>query len=158
MKEQERIRELIESQLEGSPYFVVDATVGGSRATPKLTITLDGDAGIGIDTCADISRELDKKIEEENLFPKGYVLEVSSPGTDQPLKLMRQYPKHIGRQLRIQLRDGSLRTGKLESIDTQQIEITEEITSKANKKKKEMVRSMIALADVEKAVVLVSFK
>ncbi len=158
MKEQERIRELTENHLGGSSYFLVDTHVSGLKTIPKVTITLDGDTGIGIDMCAEVSRKLDKTIEEENLFPKGYVLEVSSPGIDQPLKLVRQYPKHIGRQMRIQLHDGTSKTGKLETVNEQQIVIQEEITHKATKKKKVIVPATIAVSDIDKAFVLVSFK
>jgi ribosome maturation factor RimP len=157
MKEQERIQELAENQLAGSAYFVVDTQVKGVKAVPKVTVILDGDQGIGIDACAEISRKLDKKIEEEDLFPKGYVLEVSSPGIDQPLKLVRQYPKHVGRQMRIQLRDGSIKTGKLDAVNELHIVIQEEITNKANKKKKEISPATIAVSDIDQAFVLVSF-
>lgn len=157
MKEQERIQELAENQLAGSAYFVVDTQVKGVKAVPKVIVILDGDQGIGIDACAEISRKLDKKIEEEDLFPKGYVLEVSSPGIDQPLKLVRQYPKHVGRQMRIQLRDGSIKTGKLDAANEQHIVIQEEITNKANKKKKEISPATIAVSDIDQAFVLVSF-
>jgi len=158
MKEQERIRELLEAQLADSPFFVVDVLVSRSKITPKVTIALDGDTGIGIDACADVSRELDKQIEAEELFPKGYVLEVSSPGIDQPLKLPRQYAQHTGRQLRVQLRDGSLKTGKLESVAGDEIILLQETTNKANKKKKEITSVSILIQDIDKAFVLVSFK
>ncbi len=158
MREQERIQEIMGAQLEGSAYFVVDVQIKGIKAIPKVIVTLDGDQGIGIDACADISRKLDKQLEEENLFPKAYVLEVSSPGIDQPLKLVRQYPQHIGRQLRIQLRDGSIKTGKLDVVTPDQIVIQEEVPHKANKKRKEIIPALIAVSDIDQAIVLVSFK
>ena len=158
MKEQERIQEIMGAQLEGSAYFVVDVQIKGIKAIPKVIVTVDSDQGIGIDACADISRKLDKQLEEENLFPKAYVLEVSSPGIDQPLKLVRQYPQHIGRQLRIQLRDGSIKTGKLDSVQPDQVVIQEEVPNKANKKRKEIIPATIAVSDIDQAFVLVSFK
>ena len=158
MKEQARIRELLDAQLSGTPYFAVEVTAGGSRLTPKVTVTLDGDRGIGIDACADASRQLDQAIEAEGLFPKGYVLEVSSPGVDQPLKLARQYPQHVGRQLRVQLQDGTEHTGKLEAATGTELVLQEQVAAKNGRKKKETVQTTLALADVSKAVVLVSFK
>ena len=157
MKDQETIRTFIESHLDGSPFFVVDVLVGGSKRTPKVTAMLDGDAGIPIDACAEISRATDDHIESLGLFPNGYLLEVSSPGVDQPLKFARQYPKHSGRQLVVHLRDGSVKTGKLTSADGHAIEMNEE-TSVSGKKKKETVPVTIELADIEKAFVLVSLK
>jgi len=155
MKEQEVIRTFIESHLAGSAFFPVDVLVGGSKRTPKVTVLLDGDAGIPIDECAQTSRAVDVHIEELNLFPNGYVLEVSSPGVDQPLKFARQYPKHVGRELRVQLRDGNVKTGQLIAAGEQAITIAE---AAGGRKKTEKVPVTIHLADIEKAFVLVSFK
>ncbi len=158
MKEQAFIRDMLTEQLQGTPYFVVDVTVSGLRMIPKVVIALDGDSGIGIDTCAEVSRELEKKIEQTDMFPKGYVLEVSSPGVDLPLKLARQYPKHVGRQLRIQLGEGVIKTGKLQECDSESLTLLEEIVGKVNKKKKEHVPIKIPLQEIEKAFVLIAFK
>lgn len=153
MKEQELIHTFIESHLEGSAFFLVDVLVGGSKRTPKVTVMLDGDEGIPIDDCAQTSRAVDAYIEELNLFPDGYLLEVSSPGVDQPLKFARQYPKHVGRELRVQLRDGDVKTGQLTAASEQAITI-----AAGGRKKMETVPATIQLADIEKAFVLVSFK
>ena len=157
MKEQELIRAFVESHLEGSAFFAVDVLAGGSKRTPKVTVMLDGDAGIPIDACVKVSRALDDHIESLGLFPNGYLLEVSSPGVDQPLKLARQYPKHAGRQLLVHLRDGSVKTGRLTSAEGQTIAINEEAGG-LGKKNKEPAPVTIDLADIDKAFVLVSFK
>lgn len=155
MKEQETIRTFIESHLEGSAFFVIDVLVSGSKRTPKVTALLDGDAGIGIDACAEISRATDDYVESLGLFPNGYLLEVSSPGIDQPLRFARQYPKHVGRQLRVHLRDGSVKTGKLTLAAGQTLGMDEET---GGKKTKDPAPVTIDLADIDKAFVLVSFK
>ncbi len=60
-----------------------------------------------------------KQIEEMAMFPAGdFSLEVSSPGLDEPLKMLRQYRKNIGRQVELTLQDGSKKEGKLLIVGT----------------------------------------
>src|SRR5271154_3657007 len=76
-------------------YFPVEVKIGPPT---HIRVFLDGDAGISIEKCVQYCRALYKKIEEAGLFPGGdFSLEVSSPGLDEPLKLLRQYKKNIGR-------------------------------------------------------------
>jgi ribosome maturation factor RimP len=153
----EQIEELLELELRHSTYFVVDVLVKGIKSVPKVTVMLDGDAGISIDTCASISRRLGKYIEEQNLISTAYTLEVSSPGIDQPLKWARQYPKHIGRSVRVHLKDGSVKTGKLENVQDETITVAEEVKDKKDKKNASLIPLLLAMQDIEKTYVLVSF-
>ena len=69
--------------------------------------------GITIDDCANLNRELSKELDEITLsLQDSYLLEVSTPGLDQPLKLKRQYKKNIGRRLKVKLADKAVE-GKL---------------------------------------------
>jgi len=82
-----------------SGYFLVEVRV---KPTNNLKVFIDGDQGISIEKCVRYNRALYKKLEEAALFPNGdFSLEVSSPGLDEPLKLLRQYRKNIGRQVEI---------------------------------------------------------
>jgi ribosome maturation factor RimP len=54
-------------------------------------------AGQAYHECAQVSRYVGFKLEEENVIEEAYNLEVSSPGIDTPLMLVRQYTKNIGR-------------------------------------------------------------
>jgi ribosome maturation factor RimP len=56
----------------------------------KLIILLDGDNGIGIDECAQVSRHVGFHLEEENVIETAYNLEVSSPGIDTPFRCHHQ--------------------------------------------------------------------
>ncbi|MDO1446303.1 ribosome maturation factor RimP [Rhodocytophaga aerolata] len=150
----ERIEALVEGYLQGSEYFLVNVLIAGGKSVPKLIIWLDGDAGVSIDKCAEVSRWLGKRIEDENLIETNYTLEVSSPGIDQPLKLFRQYKQHLGRNLRVTLKDGSTKTGKLEEVKETSVTIAE--TAKGKKKENNPLLE-IATTDIEKAFVLISF-
>lgn len=157
MINKEQLIEWTQAQLAGSAFFVVDVLLAGLKTKPKLTVWLDGDAGVSIDTCAKISRKLGNWIDENELIPDAYTLEVSSPGIDQPLKLLRQYPQHIGRKLKITTRNGNNLTGKLASVTSGGFVLNEETDKKNKKKEATPMPVEITFADVEKAVVLVSF-
>ena len=115
---------------------------------------VDGDKGISIDDCAELSRELSKVLDESNLIPDAFVLEVSTPGLDQPLKSKRQYVKNIGRNVRVKTKEKTV-DGKLITVEDEKIEILQQV---GIGKKKEEKRIEISFKDLDKTFVLVSFK
>lgn len=108
----ERIIELINEKINGTHLFLIDAKVlPGNR----IEVFIDGDNGLGINDCVDLSRHIEKSLDRE---VEDFSLEVSSPGATLPLKLSRQYIKHIGRDFELKLNDGSTLTGTLIEIGT----------------------------------------
>jgi Uncharacterized protein conserved in bacteria len=79
--------------------FVVDITVGKNNS--HINIYLDGDAGLNVDTCGKVSRELETWLDEANQIPQQYTLNVSSAGVDQPLNKRRQFRKNVNRNLKV---------------------------------------------------------
>ncbi|SJZ62595.1 ribosome maturation factor [Sediminibacterium ginsengisoli] len=106
------IEQMIGELLADEPaYFFVSARI---KPTNNIKVYLDGDNGIAIDKCVRFNRQLYKMIEEAGMYPEGeFSLEVSSPGLDEPLKLLRQYHKNIGRNVEVVFTDGTTRVGKL---------------------------------------------
>ena len=137
--------EIIDSDL-----FVVEVSITGPKNAQKLRVFLDGDSGITIEQCAKISRKLAAKLDEEDLIKDAYQLEVSSAGIDQPLKLLRQYYKNIGRSVKVFKADGKEEKGKLITVSEQEIQIEVK-----NKKVTEM--STILFQDIQHTKVLVTF-
>ncbi len=112
--EERRIRETVESLLqEEKELFLVDVLIKGNVGNQKVLVFIDGDNGISIDQCSKLSRSLGSFIEENDLMPVKYTLEVSSPGLDFPLVLKRQYVKNIGRTLMVETVDGDKIEGEL---------------------------------------------
>jgi len=63
-------------------------------------------------------------MEEQAMYPDGnFSLEVSSPGVDEPLKLLRQYKKNIGRTVEVQLTDDTKKDGLLVEVNEEGIVI-----------------------------------
>jgi ribosome maturation factor RimP len=74
------------------------------KPTNNIKIYLDADNGLPIEKCIKINRALYKIIEEMAIYPDGdFSLEVSSPGIEEPLKLIRQYKKNVGRSVEVLL-------------------------------------------------------
>ena len=150
---QETIENLVAERLEPS-YFIVEISVTPSKVKPKISIVLDGDEGIGIDYCAEISRKVGQVLDAENLMELPYTLEVSSPGVGEPLKLFRQYLKNVGRKVKAELNNDTEVTGKLESVNSSHIFILPE---KKKKEKLPLQAIEISLPELKKIQVLVSF-
>ncbi|GAL87593.1 transcription termination protein NusA [Sporocytophaga myxococcoides] len=157
MKIEEKILQIAEKNLSSDDLFIVDLVITGNSGRQKISITLDGDKGVDIDTCAYLSRKVGNEIEETNLIDSAYVLEVSSPGVDQPLKLKRQYYRNIGRRVSVTLLDESQINGLLKEVNEREIVLDAEKKDKASKKI--VIEScQIAFSDIKKTNVLVSFK
>ena len=154
MDQVDDIRKLAEENL--SPdKFVVDILVSGKKLPRKVLVIIDGDQGVTIDDCAELSRILSKQFDERSLFgDENYLLEVSTPGLDHPLKLKRQYYKNTGRNLRVVGKETTTE-GKLKEVTEDRIILLQEIGTGEKKETKEIE---IPFSEIEKTFVTVSFK
>jgi ribosome maturation factor RimP len=125
------IRELIEEY--NPEIFIVDIKLSVSSKS-VLSILLDTDDGIGIGDIAGVSRKLNHYFEEEgDPFPFAFNLEVGSPGVGNPFKVRRQYPRNVGRKLKVTLLDGDQVQGKLREVHEDHIVL--ELPPQKKKKK-----------------------
>jgi len=125
--------------------FLVDVQLSKSN---RLTVFIDSDEGVSYAKCRQISRYLEAEIEENGWLPQKYTLDVSSPGAEKPMKILRQFHKHVGRELKIKLKDGQEITGDLLKIDGQTLEIS---STKAD-------NIEIDFNDVQQASIIIKFK
>lgn len=146
--------ELAEASLQNPSLFLVEI-VASSRNVSKISVIIDGDNGVTIDDCTKLSRELSEKLDEIEIEAEHYVLEVSTPGLDHPLKLNRQFRKNKGRGLKVHRNDKSIALGKLAEVDEEKIVLKEEVKEGKITVEKEIV---IPFSDIERAFVMVSFK
>ena len=148
------IERMLESVLADDPvYFIVEVRI---KPTNNIKIFLDGDNGISIEKCVFYNRILYKRIEESGMFPDGdFSLEISSPGLDEPLKLLRQYRKNVGRKVEVLLKDGVKIEGKLLEVFDGHI-IVEEI--KGKNKKQEIIQHNFPLDNIKSTKIQIVFK
>jgi len=125
----------------------------------KLFLFVDSDSGMTLKKCTLISRKVEPMLDESELLGLKYTLEVSSPGLEQPIKLVRQYRHNIGKVLKIWLKDNKYLEGKLVQVEPESINI-EIVPEKTKKKKKEDVipiQEVIRIEEIEKALVSIKF-
>ena len=79
--------------------------VVGDIDSGYVKIILDGEKNISIRDTTRMTKLLKKSTDFTDLFPKGFRLEVTSPGLDSPLMFPFQFRKNIGRKINITLKD-----------------------------------------------------
>lgn len=143
------INELLEGDTDN---FLVDLRV---KPGNNIKVFMDADSGISIARCVSINRALYKKIEEAAWFPEGdFSLEVSSPGLDEPLKLLRQYRKNLGRSVEVTMKDASRIEGKLLEVTEDGIVVEE---TKGKNKKKEVIAHSLLFDNIKQTKIQVVF-
>ncbi len=103
MELERRIAEMIEPSLEGMGYELVRVLMQG-RQKPVLQIMAerkDG-AGMTVEDCADISRQISALLDVEDPIEGEYSLEVSSPGIDRPLTRPKDYETYAGFEAKLE--------------------------------------------------------
>jgi ribosome maturation factor RimP len=138
-----------------SHLFLV--TIEQKVGSQKVSVFVDGDNGVSIDECRLLSKHLSSHLDEMEYGDEPYTLEISSPGAENPLKLFRQYTKHIGRELLITLNHNTELLGKLESIDGDVLTLHLK-DKKKDYKAKEIILKTINFGDIKEGVVQLSFK
>jgi ribosome maturation factor RimP len=119
------ITELVERNIAETDIFIVDIEV---KSTNVISIILDSDTVVSIDNCVDINKFVCNNL--ESLCEDVFELTVYSAGLTEPLKLKRQYIKHIGEEVEILRKSGEKRKGILLRIDDNCIEIEYAVTTK----------------------------
>lgn len=147
------IEELIAKLLsETEDIFLVSVRI---KPVNNIKVYLDADEGLNIDRCVKINRMMYRTIEEEEWYPDGnFSLEVSSPGIDEPLKLLRQYKKNIGRNVEVTGTNENIQEGKLVAVSEETITI--EYTEGKNKKAV-IITKEIPLEQVKQTIVQIAF-
>lgn len=97
------LRERLNTILDELGAEVVEFTL--KRAGKKLILRLlaDKEGGITMDECALINRRLGNIIDENSIINEGYLLEVSSPGLDRPLRTKRDFERAQGEEIEVWL-------------------------------------------------------
>ncbi|MBQ3221449.1 MAG: ribosome maturation factor RimP [Clostridia bacterium] len=71
---------------------------------PALTVYIDTESGVDLDTCEKFHRAIDPVLDEvDPTFGAPYTLNVSSPGLDRPLKTERDFQKCMGQRVEVKL-------------------------------------------------------
>jgi ribosome maturation factor RimP len=89
--------------LEEIGFELVDVEYLSDHGRWVLRIYIDKDQGVTIEDCARISRELGDLIDIKDIIDHEYVLEVSSPGLNRPLKKEKDFFRAIGKKIKVRM-------------------------------------------------------
>ncbi|MBR1798606.1 MAG: ribosome assembly cofactor RimP [Bacteroidales bacterium] len=125
MIEKIKVLELVKGALDGTDKFLVNLKITPDN---RIFVDIDGDNGIVIDDCIALSRAIEQGLNRDE---EDFELNVGSAGADEPLKLARQYRRHIGRQLSIVTTDGESFTATLTAADNSTVGLHQKGQKKA---------------------------
>jgi len=95
------VQKMVEDIINTSEIELVDIEYVKEGPFKYLRVYIDKPEGITVDDCADLSRALNKKLDDADLIQEQYFLEVSSPGLERPFKTDSDYQKNIGELVNI---------------------------------------------------------
>ncbi len=150
----EKVFQLLAEGIQEKPsIFLIDLTITDAF---KIIVTLDGDVGVQLQDCIDISRAIENNLDRED---QDFSLEVASVGVGSPLKLVRQYIKNIGRTLIVKLAAETIEAQLVDANDNFITLAWEAREPKKIGKGKETVqkRQEIPYSDIKEAIVTVTF-
>ncbi|MBI5056769.1 MAG: ribosome maturation factor RimP [Nitrospirae bacterium] len=96
-----KIAETIEPVINSIGFELDDLEFNRMGARGLLRVFIDKDGGVTIDDCERASREIEAVLDVEDIIPFSYVLEVSSPGLDRPLRQPKDFKKYSGKKVRV---------------------------------------------------------
>ncbi len=150
----EKIQELVCIHTEGTGLFLVDIHVSPSNS---IRVLADSKEGITLEECMQLSRAIESSLDRE---VEDFNLEVSSPGLSEPLKVIPQYEKNIGREVEIISDEGEKIRGRLTELTGKGVIIEELVKIKGEKKKPEIkpVNRELCFDSIKTAKIVITFK
>jgi ribosome maturation factor RimP len=97
------VNRLIEPVLDEMGFELVDTEYLSEHGKWILRIYVDRQGGVTLDDCVHVSREIGDLIDVKDIFRNQYVLEVSSPGLNRPLKKEKDFLKAIGKKVKVKM-------------------------------------------------------
>jgi ribosome maturation factor RimP len=123
----ERLIALIEPVLVRLGYELVELEYAAGRSQAVVRIFIDKSAGITVEDCERVSREVAALLDVDDPIPTAYTLEVSSPGFDRLLRTPAHFERFVGSRVFVELkvpRAGRRRyTGMLQAVNATGIEL-----------------------------------
>lgn len=96
-----QVEEMTKPIVESLQLELVEVEYVKEGANWYLRVYIDKPGGVDLDDCQAVSEQLDKLLDEKDPIPSSYILEVSSPGIERPLKKTADYERFAGNLINI---------------------------------------------------------
>lgn len=130
MNTEKKVENLIAPVILKDNYELVDVEFVKEGQNWYLRIFIDKEGGVTVDDCETVSRAVEKVLDVEDPIEQAYILEVSSPGLDRPLKKDSDFVKYAGETVDVKLYKAADKQkefqGILKGLDGTVVTITDE--------------------------------
>ncbi len=99
-----RVQEVAAPILQSHGLELVEAVCVGQGPRTVIRVFIDKPGGISLTDCEQAHRSLSPALDVIDPFPHAYMLEISSPGLDRPLRSVQDYRRLIGQAITLKLR------------------------------------------------------
>lgn len=113
MIDRQALSDFVEQKLKDTGCFLTDVKVTPDN---QITVEIDSMNAVDIDECVSLTRAIEAEFDRDK---EDYGLEVGSAGLTSPLRVPRQYEKHIGHDVEVLTNDGRKIHGMLKEADAE---------------------------------------
>ncbi|MFJ1456920.1 ribosome maturation factor RimP [Nocardia sp. N2S4-5] len=157
MPTEERVSQLVAGPVERRGFDLEGVSIVATGQA-RVTVTVDGDEALDLDTVAELSSEISELLDTAGDFGETqYLLEVTSPGVDRPLTAPRHWRRARGRKVRVTMRPGVPGPWNENRFDARVGASTDSEVALVLGGKRKPHRVTVPLADIAEAVVQVEF-
>ena len=147
----EKITELVKPAVEKAGFFLEDVHVVSPGKHRIITCIVDGQVPLNLDQVTSVSREISELLDVANFMDESpFTLEVTSPGVDRPLTLLRHWQKNLNRLVKVVKQDGSVVSGRITTLEESHVLLTEDLKGKSKE-------HTVQFADIKRATVEIEF-
>jgi ribosome maturation factor RimP len=93
----------IRSVVEDHGLELVEVWLGHEQGSRILRVTIEREGGLDLDTIAQTSERISRRLDLEGFEAGPYRLEVSSPGLERPLKAPADFIRRVGHRVKVRV-------------------------------------------------------
>lgn len=98
---EQKAEELLLPIVEANGFELVDVEYVKEAGSWYLRGYVDKEGGITVNDCEIVSRAFSDRLDEEDFIEDSYIMEISSPGLDRPLKKEKDFIRSMGKEVEI---------------------------------------------------------
>ena len=136
---EQKAEALLSPIVESNGFELVDVEYVKEAGNWYLRGYIDNPGGITVNDCETVSRAFSDRLDEDDFIEDSYIMEISSPGLDRPLKKEKDFARSIGKLVEIRtyrpIEKQKEFCGELTAYDNNSVTIDEEGTPRTFDKK-----------------------
>jgi ribosome maturation factor RimP len=158
MIDKNKVRELVEERMAelDNGLFVVELNISNNNA---IHVELDKyEGGVSVEDCIRVSRNVEHNLDREE---QDFELHVSSAGLDKGLRVLAQYIKNIGRDVKVKFEEAPTLEGELMAATDESITVrtTRKERIEGRKKKETIIEDhIVPMREIKETKIVISFK